>query len=83
MTPPFVDFNINAVISAAHQVLSGQKKRGGLSRRLLPFLGPAFIASMAYAGPGNFSTNIQGGAKITGLIVALNIYLVFDTLFGR
>jgi manganese transport protein len=51
-----------ATVSAAHQVLSGQKKTGGLSR-LLPFLGPAFIASVAYVDPGNFATNIQGGAK--------------------
>lgn len=31
--------------------------------RLLPFLGPAFIASVAYIDPGNFATNIQGGAE--------------------
>ncbi len=31
--------------------------------KLLPFLGPAFIASVAYIDPGNFATNIQGGAK--------------------
>ncbi|MDO8672277.1 MAG: Nramp family divalent metal transporter [Dehalococcoidia bacterium] len=31
--------------------------------RLLPFLGPAFVASVAYMDPGNFATNIQGGAK--------------------
>ncbi len=30
--------------------------------RLLPFLGPAFIASVAYIDPGNYATNIQGGA---------------------
>jgi manganese transport protein len=30
---------------------------------LLPFLGPAFIACVAYIDPGNFATNIQGGAK--------------------
>ncbi|MCL4825221.1 MAG: Nramp family divalent metal transporter, partial [Anaerolineales bacterium] len=29
----------------------------------MPFLGPAFIASVAYVDPGNFATNIQGGAK--------------------
>ncbi len=29
----------------------------------MPFLGPAFIASIAYVDPGNFATNIQGGAK--------------------
>jgi len=29
----------------------------------MPFLGPAFIASIAYVDPGNFATNIQGGAE--------------------
>lgn len=32
-------------------------------KALLPFLGPAFIASIAYVDPGNFATNIQSGAK--------------------
>lgn len=32
--------------------------------RLLPFLGPAFIASVAYVDPGNFATNIKGGASL-------------------
>src|SRR6476659_10066528 len=31
-------------------------------RRVLPFLGPAFVASVAYMDPGNFATNIQAGA---------------------
>jgi manganese transport protein len=31
--------------------------------RLLPFLGPAFVAAVAYIDPGNFATNIAGGAK--------------------
>jgi manganese transport protein len=30
---------------------------------ILPFIGPAFIASIAYIDPGNFATNIQGGAQ--------------------
>jgi manganese transport protein len=30
---------------------------------LLPYLGPSFVASVAYMDPGNFATNIQGGAK--------------------
>ncbi|MDX6523918.1 MAG: manganese transport protein [Gaiellales bacterium] len=31
-------------------------------KRVLPFLGPAFVASIAYMDPGNFATNIQAGA---------------------
>lgn len=29
----------------------------------LPWLGPAFVASVAYMDPGNFATNIEGGAS--------------------
>lgn len=49
-------------IAEATRVLSGESKKSWLAR-LLPFLGPAFIASVAYMDPGNFATNIQGGAK--------------------
>jgi manganese transport protein len=49
-------------VAAATEVLSGRSQKGWLSR-LLPFLGPAFIASVAYVDPGNFATNIQGGAQ--------------------
>ena len=51
-----------ATISAATDVLTGESRKKGLAR-LWPFLGPAFIASIAYVDPGNFATNIQGGAK--------------------
>lgn len=42
-------------------MLAGQSQKRGLAR-ILPFLGPAVIASIAYMDPGNFATNIQGGA---------------------
>jgi manganese transport protein len=50
-------------VKAAREVLAGSSRRGPL-RRLLPFLGPAFIASIAYVDPGNFATNIQAGAEL-------------------
>jgi manganese transport protein len=46
----------------ADDVLSGKSKKNILAK-MLPFMGPAFIASVAYMDPGNFATNIQGGAK--------------------
>ena len=48
--------------AAAVEVLSGHSQRGRLAR-LWPFLGPAFVASVAYIDPGNFATNLEGGAK--------------------
>jgi manganese transport protein len=55
-------------LRAANDVLSGAS-RGGRLRRLLPFLGPAFIAAVAYVDPGNFATNIQGGARFGYLLI--------------
>src|SRR5438552_9416500 len=45
---------------AARASLEGRSR--GI-RALLPFLGPAFIACIAYVDPGNFATNISGGAQ--------------------
>jgi manganese transport protein len=60
---------------AAREALTGRTK--GRVRRLLPFLGPAFIAAVAYVDPGNFATNIQGGAQfgylLLWVIVASNL----------
>ena len=42
----------------------GERILRGTSRfRLLPFLGPAFIAAVAYIDPGNFATHIATGSK--------------------
>lgn len=49
-------------LNSANEVLSGESKKGWFAR-ILPFLGPAFIACVAYVDPGNFATNISGGAK--------------------
>jgi manganese transport protein len=47
------------VLEAAEESLTG-KRRG--VRGLSPFLGPAFIAAVAYVDPGNFATNMAAGA---------------------
>ena len=38
-------------------------------RGALPFLGPAFVAAIAYVDPGNFATNIAGGAQFGYLLL--------------
>ena len=47
------------VVASARASLDGRRR--GLFR-FLPFIGPAFIASVAYIDPGNYATNIQGGS---------------------
>jgi len=55
-----------AVAAAARRSLDGHAR--GLAR-VWPFLGPAFIAAVAYIDPGNFATNIAGGAKFGYLLL--------------
>jgi manganese transport protein len=55
-----------ATARAAHASLRGERK--GL-RALWPFLGPAFVAAVAYVDPGNFATNISGGAQFGYLLL--------------
>ena len=59
---------------AARAALDGRKK--GLLA-ILPFLGPAFIACVAYIDPGNFATNIAGGSafgyKLLWVIALANL----------
>lgn len=51
---------------SAKSILNGEVK--GL-KRILPFLGPAFIAAIAYIDPGNFATNIAAGSKYGYLLL--------------
>jgi manganese transport protein len=56
--------------------------------RILPFLGPAFIACVAYMDPGNFATNIAGGSKfgytLVWVIVASNLMaMLIQTLSAK
>ncbi|MBJ6724972.1 Nramp family divalent metal transporter [Geomesophilobacter sediminis] len=66
----------------------GSKKKSNVISRLLPFMGPAFIASVAYVDPGNFATNIQGGAQfgylLIWVIVASNLMaMLLQTLAAK
>jgi manganese transport protein len=46
-----------------------RSRERGRVRRSLPFLGPAFVAAIAYVDPGNFATNIAGGAEFGYLLL--------------
>ncbi len=55
-----------AVAVAARRSLDGHARGIG---RVWPFLGPAFVAAVAYIDPGNFATNVAGGAKFGYLLL--------------
>ena len=74
-------------LRAAEDVLSGGQRKGFFAR-LFPFLGPAFIASVAYVDPGNYATNIQAGSQfgymLLWVIVASNLMaMLIQTLSAK
>jgi manganese transport protein len=75
------------VVASAELVLDGRNRRRKL-KEILPFMGPAFIASIAYIDPGNFATNIQGGAEfgytLLWVVVASNLMaMLLQTLSAK
>jgi manganese transport protein len=81
VTPP----DTQASVVAAPLVVPGhipdtplvRARAKGRVRGTLALLGPAFVAAVAYIDPGNFATNIAGGAKygylLVWVIVAANL----------
>jgi manganese transport protein len=69
----------------ASRILRREPTRGF---RVLPFLGPAFVACVAYIDPGNFATNIAAGSKfgytLVWVIVAANLMaMLIQTLSAK
>src|ERR1044071_5420419 len=66
----------------------GERALRGQGFRILPFLGPAFVACVAYIDPGNFATNIAGGSKfgytLCWVILASNLMaMLIQTLSAK
>jgi manganese transport protein len=64
LTPPPVTSEVAVGLSELEQLRARGRVRG-----VLPLLGPAFVAAVAYVDPGNFATNISGGAKFGFLLL--------------
>ena len=63
-------------------------KRGAGSGRLLAFLGPAMLVSVGYMDPGNWATDLEGGARfghqlLWVLVVSNLIALLLQNLSAR
>jgi manganese transport protein len=76
---------VAGVRAAARAAIDG---RSSGIRAFWPFLGPAFIACVAYIDPGNFATNIQGGSqfgyKLLWVIVLANLMaILLQTLSAK
>jgi manganese transport protein len=77
----------DAVALPTPSALQELRTRGRL-RGTLPLLGPAFVAAVAYIDPGNFATNIQGGARygylLLWVVLAANLMaMLIQTLSAK
>ena len=66
----------------------GERVLRGDRPSIWPFMGPAFIAAVAYIDPGNFATNIAGGAKygylLLWVVLAANLMaMLIQTLSAK
>ena len=71
--------------TAGQSALTGRRRGIG---GLLPFIGPAVVASIAYMDPGNFATNIQAGARhgymlLWVVLLSNMIAMLFQALSAR
>lgn len=85
--PPPVTETAGAVALPAPSELERIRARRGL-KGILPLLGPAFVAAIAYVDPGNFATNIDGGASygytLLWVILAANLMgMLIQTLSAK
>ena len=82
-----VTLSDSRTVKTALYILESPKKKN-LVARLMSFLGPAFIASVAYIDPGNFATNIAAGSRfgymLIWVIVASNFMaMLIQTLSAK
>jgi manganese transport protein len=84
MNPPP---NADVLALPAPSALERLRSRGR-ARTTVALLGPAFVAAIAYVDPGNFATNISGGAKygylLLWVILAANLMaMLIQTLSAK
>src|SRR3954466_14786792 len=55
-------FHSEASLSEVHETIDATKQKRGL-RKILPYLGPAYLVSVGYMDPGNWATDLAGGSQ--------------------
>lgn len=55
-------FHMGKSLEEVHESVSTQNKKSGF-RKILAFLGPAYLISVGYMDPGNWATDIAGGSQ--------------------
>lgn len=59
---PLQSYNIDNSLADVHSSVE-TKVKGSKFKKLLAYLGPAYLVSVGYMDPGNWATDLQGGAQ--------------------
>jgi manganese transport protein len=57
-----INYSSDNSLSNVHETIDATKQGKGW-RKIFAFLGPAYLISVGYMDPGNWATDLQGGAK--------------------
>jgi len=57
-----IQYDTEHSLSEVHETIDATKQGKGW-KKILAFLGPAYLVSVGYMDPGNWATDLQGGAK--------------------
>ncbi|WP_091394520.1 Nramp family divalent metal transporter [Arachidicoccus rhizosphaerae] len=55
--------SVHKSLSDVHQSIDTTSGRGKGLKKILAFIGPAYLVSVGYMDPGNWATDLQGGAQ--------------------
>src|SRR6201996_4413447 len=82
-----INYDTETSLSNVHESIDATKQRKGW-KRILAFLGPAYLVSVGYMDPGNWATDLQGGAKfgytlIWVLLMSNLMAILLQTLAAR
>jgi manganese transport protein len=58
-----IQHSSEASLSAVHESVDTTKQPKKGWRRILAYIGPAYLVSVGYMDPGNWATDLQGGAQ--------------------
>lgn len=80
-------YDTDASLSEVHESIDTTKKVKGF-RRFLAYIGPAYLVSVGYMDPGNWATDLQGGAtfgyKLVWVLLMSNLMaLLLQSLSAR
>lgn len=73
-------------LEEVHESVSTEHKKTGF-RKILAFLGPAYLVSVGYMDPGNWATDIAGGSQfgytLVWVLLMSNLMALFFAEFKR